>query len=55
LIEEAIEIADQGSGLTLLPEFYLRKGELLFGLPDANGEGAEPWFQRSRKASRPAI
>jgi tetratricopeptide (TPR) repeat protein len=46
-IEEAIEIADQGSGLTLLPEFYLMKGELLLGLPDSNGERAERWFQRA--------
>jgi predicted ATPase/class 3 adenylate cyclase len=47
LIEEAIEIAGQGSGLTLLPEFHRQKGELLLALPDANGEGAEPWFQRA--------
>jgi predicted ATPase/class 3 adenylate cyclase len=45
LIEEAIEIA--GSGLTLVPEFYLRKGDLLIGLSDADGEGAETWFQRA--------
>ena len=30
-IEEAIEIA--GSGLTLVPEFYLLKGDLLLALP----------------------
>jgi len=44
-IEEAIEIAD--SGLTLLPEFYLLKGDLLLALPEANGASAEPWFQRA--------
>jgi adenylate cyclase len=44
LIEEAIEIA--GSGLTLLPEFYVLKGDLLLALPEANGESAEPWFER---------
>jgi predicted ATPase/class 3 adenylate cyclase len=45
LIEEAIDIADQGSGLTLLPEFQLLKGEVLRGLTNANGEGAECWLQ----------
>ncbi len=44
-IDEAIEIA--GSGLTLLPEFYLLKGDLLLMLMEANGESAEPWFQRA--------
>jgi hypothetical protein len=47
LIEEALEIADQGSGLTLLPEFYSLKGDLLLLLPAANGANAEPWFQRA--------
>ncbi len=47
LIEEAIEIADQGSGLTLLPEFYSLKGDLLLLLPEANRLDAEPWFQRA--------
>jgi predicted ATPase/class 3 adenylate cyclase len=45
LIEEAIEIA--GSGLTLVPEFYLLKGDLLLALPKADGPGAEPWVQRA--------
>jgi predicted ATPase len=47
LIDEAIEIAGQGSGLTLLPEFYLLKGDLLLVLPEANGDGAESWFLRA--------
>jgi tetratricopeptide (TPR) repeat protein len=51
LIEEAIEIADQGSGLTLLPEFYSLKGDLLLLLPEANGPEAEPWFQRAFDAA----
>jgi predicted ATPase len=45
LIDEAIEIA--GSGPTLLPEFYLLKGDLLLALPEPNGTSAEPWFQRA--------
>jgi predicted ATPase/class 3 adenylate cyclase len=45
LIEEAIEIA--GSGLTLLPEFYLLKGDLLLAFPGANSESADAWFQRA--------
>jgi predicted ATPase/class 3 adenylate cyclase len=47
LIDEAIEIADQGSGLTLLPEFYSLKGSLMAALPEADGCGAEDWFLRS--------
>lgn len=50
LIEEALEIADLGSGLTLLPEFYSLKGDLLL-LHEANGRDAEPWFQRAFDAA----
>jgi hypothetical protein len=49
LIEEALEIADQGSGLTLLPDFYSLKGDLL--LREANNLDAEPWFQRAFDAA----
>jgi hypothetical protein len=45
LIEEAIEIA--GSELTLLPAFYLLKGDLLLALREAAGASAVPWFQRA--------
>jgi hypothetical protein len=51
LIEEALEIADHGSGLTLLPEFYSLKGDLLLLLPEANSPDAEPWFQRAFEAA----
>jgi predicted ATPase/class 3 adenylate cyclase len=37
LIEEAIEIAAQGSGLTLMPEFHRLRGELLHAVSGANG------------------
>jgi hypothetical protein len=47
LIEEAIEIAGSGSGLTLLPEFYLLKGDLLVALPEPNGSSAESWLLRA--------
>jgi predicted ATPase len=47
LIEEAIEIAGQGSGLTLLPEFYLLRGELLLLLPERDVSAAESWFRRA--------
>lgn len=50
LIDEAIEIADQGSGLTLLPEFYVLKGDLLLLLPER--DGAEVWLQRAFDAAR---
>jgi predicted ATPase/class 3 adenylate cyclase len=46
LIDEAIEIADKGSGLTLLPEFYVLKGDLLLLLSEENG-AAEAWFQQA--------
>jgi predicted ATPase len=52
LIEEAIQIAEEGSGLTLIPEFYLLKGELLLALPDADGTGAEAWLQRAFDVAR---
>ena len=51
-IEEAIEIAGNGSGLTLLPEFYRLKGDLMRALPDADGPGAELWFLRAFDAAR---
>jgi hypothetical protein len=50
LIEEALEIADQGSGLTLLPELYSLKGDLLL-LREANTFDAEPWFRRAFDAA----
>jgi predicted ATPase/class 3 adenylate cyclase len=43
MIEDAIEIA--GSELTVLPELYLLKGDLLLAVPDAGGSAAESWFQ----------
>jgi predicted ATPase len=44
MIEDAIEIA--GSELTVLPELYLLKGDLLLAVPHASGSASEPWFQR---------
>jgi predicted ATPase len=52
LLEEAIEIADQGAGQTLLPEFYSLKGDLLLLLPGEDGQGAEPWFRRAFDVAR---
>src|SRR5207249_4962285 len=52
LIDEAIEIADTGSGLTLLPEFYSLKGDLLLLLPEPHGPDAEAWFQRAFDVAR---
>lgn len=51
-IDEAMEIVDGGSGLTLLPEFYRLKGDLLLGLPEANGDGAEHWLMRAFDVAR---
>jgi predicted ATPase/class 3 adenylate cyclase len=44
IIDEAIEIA--GSELTLLPEFYLLKGELLLAGAGVSDSAAEWWLQR---------
>jgi predicted ATPase len=45
LVDAAIEIA--GDGLTLVPEFYLVKGDLLMTARASGGDAAEPWFQRA--------
>jgi predicted ATPase/class 3 adenylate cyclase len=52
LIDEAIEIAGTGSGLTLLPEFYSLKGDLLLLFPEASGPDADRWFQQAFDAAR---
>jgi predicted ATPase/class 3 adenylate cyclase len=52
LIEEAIEIADQGSGLTLLPEFYVSKGDLLLLLPEENEPGADASYRGALDTAR---
>jgi predicted ATPase/class 3 adenylate cyclase len=44
-IDEALEIAAHGSGVTLMPEFHLVKGDLLLALPEESGADAEPWFK----------
>ena len=52
LIDEAIEIADQGSGLTLLVEFYVLRAGLLLLLPEPDRSGAERWFRRAFDVAR---
>jgi predicted ATPase/class 3 adenylate cyclase len=47
LIDEAIEIAENGSGLTLLPEFYVLKGELMLILDEPAAADAVQWFSRA--------
>jgi hypothetical protein len=47
LIDEALEMVGRGSGVTLLPEFHLLKGDLLCSLPEDNGANAELSFQRA--------
>jgi tetratricopeptide (TPR) repeat protein len=46
LIDQAIEVAGQGSGSMLFPEFYLLKGDTLLDLHEPRDE-AEAWFQRA--------
>jgi predicted ATPase/class 3 adenylate cyclase len=52
LIDEALEIAGRGSGMTLLPEFHLLRGDLLLLLPHPNRTDAEHWFQRAFDAAQ---
>jgi predicted ATPase/class 3 adenylate cyclase len=47
VIDEALEIAGRGAGMTLLPEFQLLKGDLLLALPRAHDADPKPWFQRA--------
>jgi predicted ATPase len=47
LIEEAIEITGQGSGKTLLPEFFQLKGDLLLALSSKNAKEAESWYEKA--------
>jgi predicted ATPase/class 3 adenylate cyclase len=47
VIDEALEIAGRGSGMTLLPEFHLLKGDLLLAPPHADPADAERWFRRA--------
>jgi hypothetical protein len=51
LIEEAIGIAASTSGLTLVPEFYSLKGDLLLLVPQADYTGAEYSYQRAFEAA----
>ena len=44
MIDEAIAIG--GTDFSLLPEFYVLKGELLLAVPNGGGAAAEPWLQR---------
>jgi predicted ATPase/class 3 adenylate cyclase len=52
LIDDALEIAGRGSVMTMLPEFYLLKGDLLLSLPHPNRANAEHWFQRAFDAAQ---
>ena len=45
MVDEALEIANRGSGTAVLPEFQLLRGDLLLAL--GQGDGAEPWFRRA--------
>ncbi|MDQ4028970.1 MAG: adenylate/guanylate cyclase domain-containing protein, partial [Actinomycetota bacterium] len=51
-IDEAIEIASHASGTTLLPEFYLLRGDVLLALSDGITERAEPWFKHALDVAR---
>jgi predicted ATPase/class 3 adenylate cyclase len=52
MIDEALQIVDAGSGLTLLPEFHRLKGELLLSLPDAHSEDGEHCLMRAFEVAR---
>ena len=52
VLDEAMKHAGEGAGTTLLPEFYLLRGNLLLLLADARAGGAEPWLLRAFEAAR---
>jgi hypothetical protein len=47
LTDEALEIAGHGTGMMLLPELQLLKGDLLLALPGRDGEKPEAWLHRA--------
>src|SRR5262249_5362535 len=47
LLDEAVEIATQGTGQTLWSEFFQLKGDLLLAVSRDNAVEAESWFQRA--------
>jgi predicted ATPase/class 3 adenylate cyclase len=47
VIDEALEIAGRGSGMNMLPEFQLLKGDLLVAVAEGDGADPEPWFQQA--------
>jgi predicted ATPase len=47
LLDEALEIATQGTGQTLWSEFFQLKGDLLLAVSRDNAVEAESWFQRA--------
>jgi predicted ATPase/class 3 adenylate cyclase len=52
LIEDALELAGRGAGSTLLPEFQLRRGDLLSVGPGGSAAGAERCFQHAFDLAR---
>ena len=51
LIDEAMMIAEQGSGKTMSSEFFQLKGDLLLALSRDNAAEAETWFQKAVRAA----
>ncbi len=47
LLDEAVEIATQGTGQTLWSEFFQLKGDLLLAVSRDKAAEAESWFQRA--------
>jgi hypothetical protein len=47
LVDGALEMVGRGAGETVLPQFYLLKGDLLHALPGERAAEAESWFERA--------
>jgi predicted ATPase/DNA-binding SARP family transcriptional activator len=47
VLDEAMKRGGEGAGTTLLPEFYLLRGNLLVLLDEARAGGADPWLLRA--------
>jgi hypothetical protein len=47
LLDEAFKATENSSGIALVPEFLLLKGELLLALPGGPRESPELWFRQA--------
>jgi predicted ATPase/class 3 adenylate cyclase len=51
-IDEALGLVGENSGMPLLPELYLVKGDLLTAADRSTHDGPEPWYRRALDSAR---